>query len=372
MKIPFFSFEARNLVVRDRALKIFEEFFDSKWYVLGTQTTNFEEKYAAFNGVDYCVGVSTGLDALHLSLKALDIGPGDEVIVPSNTYIATVLAISYTGATPVLVEPRIETCNINPESIKMAITEKTKCIMPVHLYGQACEMEAIMAIADQYNLFVVEDNAQAHGAEYNGKLTGSFGHINGTSFYPTKNLGALGEAGAITTNCKDLADKIRILRNYGSQKRYYNECIGYNNRIDEFEAAYLALALEYLPQWTKERAMIANHYHELLSSLPGIEIPHIADRATTVNHLFVIRTEYRDELRAYLQLKGVGTQIHYPVPPSLQQAYKELGYEVGSFPIAEKLANTVISLPIYPGLTINEVDYVAECIKDFTEKYAKV
>ena len=253
MKIPFFSFDQRNSSIRSEVLKRFESFFDSKYYVLGGYTQKFEARFSEYCGTKYAVGVSSGLDALHLSLKALDIGAGDEVIVPSNTYIATVLAVSYTGAKPVFVEPRYETANINPELITDYITPKTKAIMPVHLYGQACEMNAIMDIADEHGLYVIEDNAQAQGATCHGKKTGSFGIVNATSFYPTKNLGALGEAGAITTDSVSIANRIKSLRNYGSSERYYNDEIGYNNRIDEFEAAFLDLALDKLDKWNQER-----------------------------------------------------------------------------------------------------------------------
>ena len=368
MNIPFFSFEKRNQELRAEANETFEQFFDSAWYVLGEYTKAFEKNYARFNQVEHCVGVSTGLDALHLSLKALGIGKHDEVIVPSNTYIATVLAVSYTGATPVFVEPREETANINPELIEAAITQRTKCIMPVHLYGQPCEMDQIMAIANEYGLYVVEDNAQAHGASYNGQLTGSFGHINATSFYPTKNLGALGEAGAVTTNDATLAEKVRTLRNYGSKTRYYNEVVGYNNRIDEFEAAYLSIALKYLIEWTEERRKIAKHYQSLIKSIPSVELLEEANKASSVYHLFVIKTERRDELRHFLQKKGIGTQIHYPVPPHLQRAYRHLNLKPGSFPIAEKLAGSSVSLPIWTGLSEKQIEYTCNVIASFYDQ----
>lgn len=365
MNIPFFSFEKKNQQVRQETLQVFEQFFDSAWYVLGKYTTEFEENYARFNQVEHCVGVSTGLDALHLSLKALDIGAGDEVIVPSNTYIATVLAVSYTGAKPVFVEPREETANINPEMIEAAITTRTKCIMPVHLYGQPCEMDAIMDIADKYNLYVVEDNAQAHGATYNGRMAGSFGHINATSFYPTKNLGALGEAGAVTTNDPELAEKVRTLRNYGSKERYYNEVIGYNNRIDEFEAAYLNIALKKLEGWNAERQKLAQAYRERLEDIPNIRLLKEVEKATSVYHLFVIKSNKRDALRSYLAEHGIGTQIHYPVPPHLQECYKHLGLKIGHAPIAEELAETCLSLPLWVGVTEEMVSQICAVIRKF-------
>jgi dTDP-4-amino-4,6-dideoxygalactose transaminase len=365
MTIPFFSFEQRNIDIKKDTLAAFEAFFDSQWYVLGKGTTKFEHDYALFNKTKYCIGISNGLDALHLSLLAIGVGPGDEVIVPSNTYIATVLAVTNTGATPVFVEPRWETCNINPELIESKITNKTKAIMPVHLYGQSCEMDAIMAIANNYNLYVVEDNAQAHGASFNGKLTGSFGHLNATSFYPTKNIGAVGEAGAVTTDSEDLAEKIKVLRNYGSQKTYYNEVIGYNNRIDEFEAIFLSMSLNYFDKWAKERMSIDMYYRERLMHIPEITINSIAKGATNVNHLFTIRTERRTDLEAYLSSKGIGTKIHYPVPPHLQACYAHLGYNEGDFPIAEKIAKETLSLPNYIGLQPEKIDYISSQIKDF-------
>jgi dTDP-4-amino-4,6-dideoxygalactose transaminase len=365
MKGPFLNFEGRNKDLRKETLKAFENFFDSKWYVLGNYTKQFEVNYAQFNQTKYAIGVSTGLDALHLALRALGIGEGDEVIVPSNTYIATVLSISYVGATPVFVEPRITTYNINPELIEEAITSKTKAIMPVHLYGQACEMDATMEIAKKHNLYVIEDNAQAHGATYNGKITGSFGEANAVSFYPTKNLGALGEAGAITTNDDAIAHKIKVLRNYGSQKRYYNEVKGYNNRIDEFEAAFLSIALKHLDSWTIQRQKIANLYFEGLKNIGDLVLPSSVEKATHVYHLFVIRTKKRDELQEYLKKNGIETVIHYPIPPHLQECYQDLGYVKGDFPIAEKIASTCLSLPLYVGLSENDVKTIIEKIKEY-------
>lgn len=365
MKVPFLSFEKRNEKIRKEVLSTFEDFFDSKWYVLGNYTKTFEQEYAAFSEVEHSIGVGTGLDALHLSLRALGIGKGDEVIVPSNTYIATVLAINYVGAIPIFVEPRIETYNINPDLIEDAITPNTKAIMPVHLYGQACEMDAIMAISKKHNLFVVEDNAQAHGARYNEKITGSFGDANGVSFYPTKNLGAIGEAGAVTTDNAELAEKIRVLRNYGSQKRYYNEVIGYNNRIDEFEAAFLSIALKYLDDWTKERQSIAKDYLEKLQGVGDLVLPYTAQDAIHVYHLFVVRTQRREELQQYLKDQGIGTVIHYPIPPHLQECYKKLNYKKGDFPIAENIATTCLSLPLYTGLREEEIEYIVDEIKAF-------
>ena len=365
MSIPFLSFAPANRQIKSDVLATFEEFFDSGWYVLGERVKQFETEYAAFNHVSHCIGVSNGLDALHLALKALGIGSGDEIIVPSNTYIATVLAVTYLGATPVFVEPDNNTYNINPQNIEAAITPRTKAIMPVHLYGQACDMTAIIHIAKKHRLYVVEDNAQSQGAAWNGKLTGSWGHINGTSFYPGKNLGALGDAGAVTTNNAELAQKAAVLRNYGSQKKYYNEVIGHNMRLDEVQAAFLSIKLRHLPEWTSQRQEIAGWYNELLTGIPDLVLPYLAETATHVYHLYIIRHPQRDALQKHLKEKGIGTLIHYPVPPHLQEAYAYLSFKKGDFPIAEEIADTCLSLPMWPGMKREEIEEVANAIHQF-------
>jgi dTDP-4-amino-4,6-dideoxygalactose transaminase len=366
MKIPFLSFSASNKLVKSQMLSTFESFFDSEWYVLGESVKKFEIEYANFNRVRHTVGVSNGLDALHICLMTLGIGKGDEVIVPSNTYIASLLAISFVGATPVLVEPNVLTYNIDPGKIEAAITVRTKAIMPVHLYGQACEMSTIMKIAKQHSLKVIEDNAQSHGAAYQGKLTGSWGNINGTSFYPGKNLGAYGDAGGVTTDNEELAGKALVLRNYGSQKKYFNQVIGYNMRLDECQAGFLSVKLKYLDDWTRQRQEIALWYLDALSSIAGIILPETALDATHVYHLFVIRTEKRDLLQDYLSQHGIGSLIHYPIPPHLQSAYSDLGFKKGDFPIAEMIANTCLSLPMWPGMTKEMVIYIADKLKSFS------
>ena len=364
-KVPFLNFEPIHSEIKVEMLKAFKEVYDSYWYVLGNKVKQFEEEYASFNHTKACVGVSNGLDALHLSLKALGIGKGDEVIVPSNTYIATVLAVSYVGAKPVFVEPNIETYNIDFSKIEEAVTPNTKAIMPVHLYGQACEMQPIMDIAKKYNLFVIEDNAQSQGATYKEKITGSWGDINGTSFYPGKNLGAIGDAGAVTTNDENLAEKVKILRNYGSQKKYYNEFICHNMRLDELQSSFLSVKLKYLKEWTLKRQEIGAWYDEALKEIEGLILPKIAESATHVYHLYVIRTKKRDELQSYLNEKGIGTLIHYPIPPHLQEAYESLGLKKGDFPIAEELAETCLSLPVWPGMGVEHVELISENIKAF-------
>ncbi len=361
--IPFLNFEPMHKLIRSEIMQSFQDVYDANWFVMGKKLEAFEKEYAAFNDTKFSIGVSNGLDALHLALKALNVTKGDEVIVPSNTYIATALAASYVGATPVFVEPDPNTYNINPANIEAAITSKTKVIMPVHLYGQVCDMDAIMAIAKKHNLFVVEDNAQAHGATFNGKITGSFGNANGTSFYPGKNLGALGDAGAVTTNDETIAKKIAMLRNYGSEKKYHNEEIGFNMRLDEVQAGFLSVKLKHLNEWTKQRKEIAKQYNEALKNVGDLVLPAVHANATHVYHLYVIKTKNRDGLQKHLSENGIGTLIHYPIPPHLQKAYQYLGFKKGSFPIAEELADNCLSLPIWPGMTLDQVNTVAENIK---------
>lgn len=365
MQIPFVSFDETSRLIKKDVMNAFETFFDKQWYVLGDEVKAFEAEYASFNQTEHCVGISNGLDALHISLLALGVGTGDEVIVPSNTYIATALAVSYVGARPVFVEPDPVTYNIDVNKIEAAITKNTKCIMPVHLYGQACEMDAIVDIAKKHNLFIIEDNAQSQGALYNGKLTGTFGNINATSFYPGKNLGALGDAGAVTTNDEQLATLSKSLRNYGSHKKYYNEVIGFNMRLDELQAAVLRVKLPHLKNWTEERMQIASFYNKYLQGVGDLVLPVTAKNATSVYHLYVIKTNQRDALQQHLSDSGIGTLIHYPVPPHLQEAYKHLGHKKGDFPIAEELAATCLSLPIYIGLTEEKVRSVADAVKSF-------
>lgn len=365
VKIPFVSFEKMHAPLKADMLKAFEEFYDSNWFILGERVKQFEKEYAAFNNTSHCVGVSNGLDALHIALRTLNICPGDEVIVPSNTYIATVLAVTYVGATPVFAEPDIYTYNLDPAKIEAVITSKTKAIMPVHLYGQACNMEAIIDVAEKHGLKVIEDNAQSQGATFNGKLTGTWGQINGTSFYPGKNLGALGDAGAVTTNDPELARKAAVLRNYGSEKKYYNEQVGYNMWLDECQAGFLSVKLKHLATWTAQRQQIAAWYNEALAGIPDLVLPYVSEGATHVYHLYVVRTKQRDGLQQQLTDAGIGTLIHYPIPPHLQEAYKSLGFTKGAYPIAEEIANTCLSLPMWPGMEQRQVEIVASSIGRF-------
>lgn len=365
MQVPYLSFTPQNALIRAAVLEKSRDFFDAERYILGPEVAAFEQAYAAYQQTTYCVGVANGLDALTIGLELLGVGPGDEVIVPANTYIASWLAVSQVGATPVPVEPDEATYNIDPAKIAAAITTKTKAIMPVHLYGQPCQMPAIMALAEQHGLKVIEDNAQAHGAAWAGRRTGSFGHINATSFYPTKNLGAFGDGGALTTDDPELARRARLLRNYGSAEKNYNEVIGYNSRLDELQAAFLNVKLPYLPTWNEERRRLAAEYISHLKDVPEITLPYTLPAATAVHHIFVIRTAPRDQLQPYLSRQGVQTAIHYPVPPHRQVAYRHLGYPPGAFPITEKLAATCLSLPMWPGLSTQMVAYVCAQIKAF-------
>src|SRR5437867_9326887 len=301
----------------------------SAWYILGKEVEAFEQEYAAYCGSRHCIGVGNGLEALHLVLRAWGIGRGDEVIVPSNTYIASWLAVSYADATPVPVEPDPRTCNLDPARVEAAITKRTRAIMPVHLYGQSADTGPLMALAEKHGLKVLEDNAQSQGARYHGRRTGSLGHAAGHSFYPGKNLGALGDAGAVTTDDPELADKIRTLRNYGSKKKYYNECKGYNSRLDELQAALLRVKLRKLDEWNSRRARVASQLLAGLSGLDGLILPHVPEWAQPVWHLFVVRHPRREAVQQKLTEAGIGTLIHYPVPPHLSGAYADAGFASG-------------------------------------------
>ena len=340
-----------------------ERVLQSAWYILGKEVTAFEDEYAQFCGTSRCIGLNSGLDALILAIRAIGIGERDEVIVPANTYIATVLGITENGATPIFVEPN-EYYNLDPNKIEASITPKTKAILPVHLYGQACQMDKIMEIAEKHGLFVIEDCAQSHASFFKKKITGSFGTIGCFSFYPTKNLGAFGDAGAIVTNNDDLAEKVSMLRNYGSKVKYYNEIEGVNSRLDEIQAAVLKVRLSDLGELTEERKMIANRSIQGIKN-DAIILPQTVDGADHVYHLFVIRSKQRDDLQKHLKNVGIQTQIHYPVPPHLAECYQHLGYKKGDFPITEKYAAESLSLPLYNGMTDEEIDYVIDAVNKF-------
>lgn len=341
----------------------------SGWYVLGNEVKQFEEEFAAFTGRKYCVGLNSGLDALIMSVRALGIGQGDEVIVQANTYIATVLGITENGAIPVFVEPD-EYYNIDADKIEAAITDKTKAIMVVHLYGQASNMGKIMGISKKYNLPVIEDCAQSHGACFDGKMTGSFGISGCFSFYPTKNLGAFGDAGAIVTDDKDFADEVRMMRNYGSRIKYYNEIEGLNSRLDEMQAALLRVKLQHIKELNQERVVLADRYTKGITN-EYIVKPEIRNGANSIFHQYVIRCKDRSNLQKYLEEQGIQTQIHYPVPPHLAECYERLGHKRGDYPITEQYANEVLSLPIYTGMTWEEQDYVIEKLNTFKNSMNK-
>ena len=325
----------------------------SGWFIGGPEVEQFEAEYASYCGTAHAIGVANGLDALHLALRAMDVGPGDEVIVPSNTYIATWLAVSQCGATPVPVEPDERTFNIDPTRIEAAITSRTKVILPVHLYGQPADMDPILAVARKHGLRVLEDGAQAHGARYKGQRLGAHGDAVAWSFYPGKNLGAMGDGGAVTTNDADLADRICVLRNYGSRVKYVNELQGYNSRLDPLQAAILRVKLAYLDEWNARRSAIAARYQQGLTGC-SLTLPHVPDWAEPVWHLYVVRHRQRDALQQALGNAGVGTLIHYPIPPHCQKPYSLSVRGLGAFPIAESMANEVLSIPMGPHISLDE------------------
>lgn len=359
--IPFLDLKAPYLELQLELDAAYRRVMESGWYILGQEVEAFESEFAAYCGVQHCIGVGNGLDALHIILKALDIGPGDEVIVPSNTYIATWLAVSYAGATPVPVEPDERTFNIDPARIEETITSRTKAIMPVHLYGQPADMDPINILAEKYGLKVVEDAAQAHGARYRGMRTGGLGHAAGFSFYPGKNLGAIGDGGAVTTNDSALAERIRRLRNYGSKIKYCNEEKGFNSRLDEIQAAFLRVKLSRLDEWNERRRRAAQQYLDALGAT-GLSLPFVPEWAEPVWHLFVVRHPDRDRVQRLLHDADVGTLIHYPIPPHLQQAYHELKLREGSYELGELLAKETLSLPIGPHMHSGAIERIVSIL----------
>jgi dTDP-4-amino-4,6-dideoxygalactose transaminase len=350
MKVPFLEVKPGYEELREEFDAAYHRVMDSGLYLLGKELEQFEFEFAAYCQADYCVGVGNGLEALRLILRACEIGVGDEVIVPSNTFIATWLAVSYAGAVPVPVEPNPETFNIAPERIEASITSKTKAIMPVHLYGQSADMDPILSIAQDHGLKVIEDNAQAQGARYKGRRTGSLGDAAAISFYPAKNIGAFGDAGAVTTNDAELADRVSTLRNYGSKKKYHNDCQGYNSRMDELQAAFLRVKLKRLDEWNARRCAVATRYLTELRGASQLKLPFVPEWAEPVWHLFALRHLRRDQLQDSLAEAGIGTQIHYPIPPHLSGAYARAGWKPGDFPVAEEIARTELSLPLGPHL----------------------
>ncbi len=362
MNVPFLDLKSAYLELKPEIDAAVMRVLNSGNYVLGEEVEVFEASFSKYCGADHCIGLATGLDALMLALRALDIGPGDEVIVPSNTYIATWLAVSQCGATPVPVEPLITTHNMDPEYLSACVTPRTRAIIPVHLYGQPVDLDAVLAFAARHNLFVLEDAAQAHGAVYKGKRIGAHGHIVAWSFYPGKNLGAMGDAGAITTNDARLAERIRVLRNYGSARKYVNLVKGYNSRLDPLQAAILEAKLHYLDEWTERRIRLAALYASGISN-HLIELPKVSNEVVSAWHLYVVRTDVRDTFQSYLSSKGIGSLIHYPIPPHKQDAYAELS--ALELPIAEQLADTVVSLPMGPHVSQQQAEYIVEAINNF-------
>lgn len=359
MSIPFLDLGAAYRELQPEIDAAVARTLASGYYIGGPEVEAFEDEFATYCGASHAVGVANGLDALHLTLRAMGVGPGDEVIVPSNTYIATWLAVSQCGATPVAVEPNERTYNIDPELIEAAITPRTRVILPVHLYGQPADMDPILAIARKHGLRVLEDGAQAHGARYKGQRLGAHGDAVAWSFYPGKNLGAMGDGGAVTTNDAHLADSIRVLRNYGSRVKYVNEVQGYNSRLDPLQAAVLRVKLAHLDEWNARRSVTAERYQQGLAGV-RLTLPFVPDWVEPVWHLYVVLSPKRDALQKTLADAGVGTMIHYPIPPHLQSAYSGLGLGKGAFPIAERIHNEVLSLPICPHLTHEQTDRVID------------
>ena len=362
--IPFLDLKAPYLELKTELDEALTRVVSSGWFIGGGECDQFEAEYASYCGATHAIGVANGLDALHLALRAMDVGPGDEVIVPSNTYIATWLAVSQCGATPVPVEPDARTCNIDPALIEAAINARTKVILPVHLFGQPADMDPILAVARRRGLRVLEDGAQAHGARYKGQRIGAHGDAVAWSFYPGKNLGAMGDGGAVTTNDAQLADRLRVLRNYGSRVKYVNEVQGTNSRLDPLQAAILRVKLAQLDEWNARRSAIAHRYRQGLAGC-GLGLPHVPDWAEPAWHLYVVRTPQRDALQAHLTEAGVGSLIHYPIPPHLQQAYASYGYKMGDFPIAEAMAHEVLSLPMGPHLSAEQQGRVVDAMLGF-------
>lgn len=369
MNIPFVNLARAYAELQEELDSAYARCMKSAFYVLGDEVRAFEAEYAYYCGSQHCVGVGNGLDALHLVLRAWDIGAGDEVIVPSNTYIATWLAVSYCGAKPVPVEPDPRTHNLDPERIAAALTSRTKCVIPVHLYGQPADMIPIQELANRHGLKILEDAAQSHGATYHGQRSGALGDAAAHSFYPTKNLGAFGDGGAITTNDAGLAKRVRALRNYGSHQRYINDIKGFNSRLDEFQAALLRVKLPYLDEWNARRRRVAETYsRELAIAAEGkVALPMVQHDVSSAWHLYVIQSSERDELQKRLADAGVATIIHYPIPPHLSGAYINDGCSRGKLPIAERLANTVLSLPIGPHLLPDEIEHVIASFKGALE-----
>lgn len=361
MKILFNDFSKMQVELAEEIQQVFSKVYNRAWYVDGEEKRTFEEEFAAYCGTQYCVGVGNGLDAIRLILQGMHIGNGDEVIVPASTFIATALAVTYVGATPIFVETTSDYYTINTSLIEEKITERTKAIVAVHLYGQCCDMTLINEIAKKHNLKVIEDSAQAHGSYFRDKKAGNLSDAAAFSFYPGKNLGALGDAGAVTTNDKNLADEIRALANYGSDYKYHHIYIGTNSRLDELQAAFLRIKLRKLDMWNAWRKNAAKRYLERIGN-ENVILPKVADGCDPVWHIFAIRSQDRDGLEKHLKINDIGTTIHYPIPIFQQKAYEDLKIKEGSFPIAEMIAKQELSLPMFYGITDEQIDYVCDVI----------
>ena len=360
--ISFLDLKAPYLELKQELDEAIARVVSSGWFIGGDEVDQFEAEYATYCGASHAVALANGLDALHLALLAMNVGPGDEVIVPSNTYIATWLAVSQCGATPIPVEPDECSFNINPSLIEVAITPRTKVILPVHLYGQPADIDPILSIARKHGLHVLEDGAQAHGARYKGQRLGAHGHAVAWSFYPGKNLGAMGDGGAVTTDDPQIADRLRVLRNYGSRVKYVNEVQGYNSRLDPLQAAVLRVKLAHLDTWNARRSDVARRYQQGLANC-GLKLPHVPVWAVPVWHLYVVRHPKRDALQQALTVAGVSTLVHYPIPPHLQQAYSTANWAQGILPLAERMAGDVLSLPMGPAITEADVSSVIEAVQ---------
>lgn len=371
MSVPFLDLQAGYLEIKDRLDNAASRVLQSGYWIMGPEVKAFEAEFASYCGAKHCVTLANGLDALHLLLRVLNIGQEDEVIVPSNTYIASWLGVTQAGAKIIPVEPVEGTFNLNPDLLAKAVTSKTKAIMPVHLYGQPADMDPINEFAKKHGLYVLDDCAQGHGAKYKGRMVGQLADASAFSFYPSKNLGAIGDAGAITTDNDEIADKIRVIRNYGSRIRYYNEVQGYNSRLDEIQAAFLREKLHYLDEWNSRRKKLAAIYFEELEGLPGIVLPNVPNFLEPAWHLFVVRLSCREQVRDYLEKQGVQTIIHYPIPPHLSEAYATDGnLAKPDLPLAEKLAKEVLSLPIGPQMTPEQVRFVCQVMKEALSTYS--
>lgn len=365
MKVPFATFEPMHNEIRKELDEAYKRVMDSNYFIQGNECKQFEQEFADYCGAKHCVGVATGLDAIYLILKAMDIKTGDEVIVPSNTFIATALAVSYTGATPVFVEPEIDTYNIDVTRIEEKITPNTKAIIAVHLQGRPADMDAVNEIAKKHGLKVLEDAAQAHGTKYKGRRVGALSDAAAFSFYPGKNLGALGDGGCVVTNDDDIASKVRALGNYGSDYKYHHIYQGTNSRLDEMQAAFLRVKLPCLEKWNDARKQVAERYLSEIKN-PLIKLPVAPDKDYDhIYHVFVIRCDRRDELEKYLNDKGIGTVKHYPIPMHMQKAYESLNIPEGSLPIAEEISRTVLSIPMYYNMTDKEISYVIDAVNNF-------